>query len=368
MGFGFLHEKSSHASLRSTTGCSWTVPPPFSMTASKLSKGASDRLLNLLYASSSVEIANKTPLVAKFIHDLPSASAVDQPQPPRSILEDLTSNNWNRKPWSSVASDLPETSATQIRSNILKFKCKNNFISNDTFHNLYPIERERKYQLPTSLVKNGPPFFAIKGRNSLDLQPVGVYYLVFQSFSSAAAYWLETAGKVINGFDFKLEFMELTSKDLNQMSSPHISSSYGEQVRAPLIDHPHSVKSPKSQSLAKKEDLTYPYSLMLDYSMFEARQSMVLVKNLPFGLSKHALPKILWDYDLATSHDTGTHEDCITSVISDPVNQVSLTLIRFADRTNAVRFIRNFHGRKWESIQTKKEKKLYEPILCEILD
>lgn len=335
------------------------------MTASKLSKGASDRLLNLLYATSLVEIANKTPLVAKFIHDLPLPSSVDQPQPPRSILEDLTSNNWNRKPWSLVALDLPETPATQIRSNILKFKCKNNFISNDTFHNLYPIERERKYQLPTSLVKNGPPFFAIKGRNPLDLQPVGVYYLVFQSFSLAAAYWLETAGKVVNGFDFKLEFMELTSKDLNQMSSPHISALYGEQVQTPLLEHP---QQPKLQLLVKNVEVSYPYSLLLDYSMFDARQSMVLVKNLPFGLSKHALPKILWDYNLATSHGTGIHPDCITSVISDPVNQVSLTLIRFADRTNAIRFIRNFHGRKWESIQTKKEKKLYEPILCEILD
>lgn len=183
------------------------------MTGPKLSKGASDRLLNLLYSTTLVEIANKTPLVTKFIHDhQPSSLNATQP-PHKSILDDLMTYDWNQKPFVQAEVDLPKVPSTAIHSNILKFRCKNNFISGETFQNLYPIKRERKYQLSSQAEeKNGVKVDVVKARNPLDLQPTGVYYLLFKSFTHAAAYWLETLGKVTNGFDLRLEFTKLEKK------------------------------------------------------------------------------------------------------------------------------------------------------------
>ena len=49
---------------------------------------------------------------------------------------------------------------------------------------------------------------------------------------------------------------------------------------------------------------------------------------------------------------------------------MNLTLIRFRDHDNATRFVRSFHGKKWQGSKSglKEFKRLYEPILCEIVN
>ncbi|KAL7665678.1 RRM domain-containing protein [[Candida] zeylanoides] len=343
------------------------------MTSSKLSKGASDRLLSLLYSATSVEVANKTPLVTKFIHDhqpqdRPPSSPRKITPTHRSILDDLMENDWNQKPLSQAEVDLPKLASTQIKSNILKFKCKNNYISGDTFLNLYPIKRERKYQLPPDIVNRGPALAAIKGRDPQDLHPLGLYYLIFKDFTQAAAYWLETLGKVTNGFDLHLEFTKLTSEDVSQISSPHLDmlAGIGVQQNNGLGSRVEWARERVSdiKTSDPSSPLVYELEDILALSQYLIRKSTVLVKNLPFGLSKHALPKVLWDYQLR--HLDYSHS--IRTVVNDPINQLHLKMISFADEQNARRFVRNFHGRKWDSVQTAKEKMLYEPILCEVVE
>lgn len=277
-------------------------------------------------------------------------------------------NDWNQKPLSQAETDLPKLASTQIKSNVLKFNCKNNYISGDTFRNLYPIKRERKYQLPPDIVQRGPALAAIKGRDPHDLRPLGLYYLIFEDFTQAAAYWLETLGKVTNGFDLNLEFTELSSKELSHISSPHLDKQAGIEVQQ--NDGPDSMMALARERVTDiqpsdpSSPLVYELEDVLTLSQYLIRKSTVLVKNLPFGLSKHALPKILWDYQLR--HLDYSHS--IHTVVNDPINQLHLKMISFADEQNARRFVRNYHGRKWDSVQTVKEKKLYEPILCEVVE
>lgn len=352
----------------------------------KLSKGASDRLLNLLYTTTSTEIATKVPIVSKFLYQQ------DQTDPSSrvggSILDGLMENEWKQKPIESAVGDLPSVSAVRKKSNILKFNCQNSFISYDDFYNIYPINRERRYYLSDELRK-GLKFKAVKARDPTNLLHTGYYYLVFPNYKHACVYWLETMGKQINGVDLNFEFVSATANELKYMSSPLLDSSINDVLNNQKIRIEKTVGNTPIQNIFKYSqnktalinqiialsnekrdnyetlDLDPLYGPISDLVDTSNRVALVLVRNLPFGLSKHALPKLLWDYDLAPIPKIS---NCFTTIVSDPINQVHLNLIRFANRENAQRFVRNFHGRKWESVQSEKEKKLYEPILCEIVD
>lgn len=353
---------------------------------SKLSKGASNRLLNLLYTTTSTEVATKVPIVSKYLYQQDEVSGNEKAK--RSILDGLMENEWRQKPLETAIEDLPKTSALRKKSNILKFKCQNSFISYNDFYNIYPINRERKYYLSDELRK-GIRFKVVKARNPVNLLPTGAYYLIFPNYKHACVYWMETVGKQINGFDLNLEFVGATASELKYMSSPFLDSSINDLLKNHKlriektvgntpIQNIFQLSSNKSyiikqiMDLGKQKIENYQnidvdplYAPIVALIDTNSRIALVLVRNLPFGLSKHALPKLLWDYELAP---LAKFSNCFTTIINDPLNQVHLNLIRFANKENAQRFVRNFHGKKWESVQSEKEKKFYEPILCEIVD
>lgn len=349
--------------------------------APKLSKGASDRLLNLLYTTTSTEVATKVPIVTRYLYG--QADTDENRGIEKSILDGLMENEWKQKPLETAVEDISSL-GQKNKSSLLKFRCPSQYISRDDFYNIYPINRERKYYLSDDLRK-GVKFKVIKGRDPCTLLHNGLYYLIFPNYKHACVYILETFNKQLNGFGLHLEFASIID-ELKYMSSPWFDADAVKQISDDFYKT-HGSKSAqiifeassrKSRIIKKMEELNKvnienyeylesdpAYDPLVEYVDIKNRTSLVLVRNLPFGLSKFALPKLLWDYDLAPANDITT---CFTNLINDPLTQTHIMLIRFADRVNANRFARTFHGRKWESVQTEKEKKLYEPILCEVLD
>ncbi|RLV82790.1 hypothetical protein JA9_003846 [Meyerozyma sp. JA9] len=349
----------------------------------KIDKKASDRLLNLLYTTTSKEVATKVPIVTKVLYQQDS-------EPQKSVLDSLAENEWRQKPIEQAVAELPRGPLTKNRSNILKFTCPNSFISQHDFYNLFPINRERRYNLVGDLRRNGLPFSAIKGRNPLSLLHSGSYYLLFESHKHACVYWMETRDKVVNGFDMKLEFVLPKESELKYMSSPFLDPGINSVLNNKPLVYESVPKTPvstifssskeKSKLLGEiKEtsstidrdsedyrlsDVDPTHKPLFRFLDPKTRHSSVLVRNLPMDLSPHALPKLLWDYDLAKSSSVN---DCFTTIRLDPVNQVHLTLIRFADQHNAHRFVRNYHGKRWRSVSASSNKQFHSPILCEVL-
>ena len=355
----------------------------------KEAKNASERLVNILYSASSKETSKNVPLVRKYLYEQArdQASSLDKDNE-KSILDGLLENQWKQKLLEEAIVDIRGKEKTLKATNVLAFKCYNSFISYEDFYHIYPINRERKYLLPYNLIR-GLNFKAIKARNPANLLFTGHYYLVFPCFKHTCAYWLETRGKRINGVELNLQFVDPTANELKYMLSPlldpNINNVLGNQPvklkknvgNTPIQD---IYRSSPSKAKLVEDLLHYSRKRVPDYEKLDMdplypimemlldtsrRSTLVLVRNLPFGLSKHALPKLLWDYDLAPLDKLS---DCITTIMNDPITQVHITLIRFADQDNAKRFVRNFHGRKWQSVQSEKEKVLPEPLLCEILD
>lgn len=352
----------------------------------KLSKGASNRLLNLLYTTTSTEVATKVPIVSKYLYQQDEAKSSEETK--GSILDGLMENEWKQKPLEAAMEDLPNIETVRRKSNILKFNCQNSFIGYKDFYDIYPINRERKYYLSDELRK-GIQFKVIKARNPVNLLHTGAYYLIFPNYKHACVYWMEAIGKQINGFHLNFEFVSATANELKYMTSPLLDNTINDVLhnqgiklnktigntpiqnifqysanKASVIGQVMALEKVKHENYEFLElDPIYPPLLsLIDVN---SRVSLVLVRNLPFGLSRHALPKLLWDYELAP---LSKFSNCFTTILNDPINQVHLCLIRFANKENAKRFVRNFHGRKWESVQSEREKKIYNPILCEIVD
>lgn len=349
----------------------------------KIDKKASDRLLNLLYTTTLKEVATKVPIVTKVLYQQD-----DVPQ--KSVLDSLAENEWKQKPIEQAVADLPQGTLTKNRSNILKFTCPNSLLSQYDFYNLFPINRERRYNLVGDLRRNGLPFSAIKGRNPLSLLHSGSYYLLFESHKHACVYWMETRDKVVNGFDMKLEFVLPKESELKYMLSPFLDSNINNVLKNKPIMYELVPKTPvnmiflsskeKQKLLAEiKEtsstivrdsesykllDLDPTHKPLFKFLDPKTRHSSVLVRNLPMDLSPHALPKLLWDYDLAKPSSIN---DCFTTIRLDPVNQIHLTLIRFADHQNARRFVRNYHGKRWRLVLASHHKLFHSPILCEVI-
>lgn len=202
---------------------------------------------------------------------------------------------------------------------------------------------------------------------------------------------MEMRDKMVNGFDIKLEFVIPKESELKYMLSPFFDTDINGSLKnkpLPILDlvpktplstifHSSKRKLQQTKQLKKASasidrtsdsytllDTDPTHDILLSFLDVDVRNRYVLVRNLPIDLSPHALPKLLWDYDLADLPDLS---DCFTTVRLDPVNQVHLKVIRFADHTNAQRFVRNYHGKKWHLVQAGDDKPLPKPILCEVL-
>lgn len=325
----------------------------------KVSKSGTDKLLKLVYESAVGESKKGTPSVTNYLYENSNVSG--------STLDSLKANQWRQKPWTSAVEDVKQFKP--MTSNVLKFPTPISLLTNTDFYSLYPVYRDRKYELPKHLDTTGIKFNVIKGRNPMNLLFRKCYYLVFPDSLQATVYYLETKNKSINGASLNLHFTSIRD-ELKYMSSPWLDSSV--QNIPKEIHHNDTTKlfqmSPSKHhllSMMLKEDKDPDYTTIQAFIDFDTRNASVLVKNLPFGLSKHALPRLLWDYDFPEHLDL---EDCFTYLIQNPVHQLNFATIRFKDHDNAKRFVTTFHGKTWQNFQSEKVKRIYEPLLCEILN
>ncbi|ODV64826.1 hypothetical protein HYPBUDRAFT_154156 [Hyphopichia burtonii NRRL Y-1933] len=356
---------------------------------SKLPKASSDRLLNLLYTATAKEVSNKVPIVTKHLYANQDRPESGEAAGNKSEFETLLQNPYNHKPMIQAMEDMAQIDSRSIKSTVLRFRCPSSLLTPNDFYYIYPINRERQYLLNGSL-HQGLTFSVVKGRNPTTLMFNGSYYLIFPNYNQACIYWLETKLKYINGFNVNFEFVDITESSLKNLSSPflkpsYISSSFASDTLNPNITPIHKIfkesdyHSKVLEEIFKLRKHNYDpvkyteksidpiFHQLNKFVLPKLRQKLVLVKNLPFNLSKYTLSKLLWNYDLEPLSNQSL---CFTTIINDPLVQTRLTLIRFADSLNARRFVRNFHGRKWDNIQfaEKKERKVYDPILCELLE
>lgn len=342
---------------------------------SKLSTQASNRVLGLLHEGASKAVAPKLPVVSKVLYESSSEGT-------QSALDGLLDNQWRFKDIHSAIEDIP---ANLPITNVLRWSTPTTLVSAQDLHNCYPILRERKYWLPHKGAY-GVKFHVVRARNPLTLLPTGAYYLVFPNYNLACVYWLETRGKSLNGLDLDLEFTEMRPHNLKFMLSPWldpraspVTGAMASVNKTPL--HSLFETSKKKSQLLKRiaENVNKPsykpadykgdvedplYRPLLDLIDVHSRNSTVLLRNLPFNLRSSALPQLLWDYDFPADV---ARSSCFKSVVCDPYKQANLMLIRFADADNARRFVRNFHGRRWENLR-QSDKAFYEPMLCEVVD
>lgn len=343
------------------------------------SKVANSKLLKLLYDSTATEANRRVPLAVKYLQASGSSSSGSSSSPSPSFiggsaLDNLLQNDWNQKPFHQAIASLPKHPDTTTQSNILMLQCPNSLLVNTDFYNIYPLQRDRMFLLPNSL-KLGIKFSVIKARHPLSLSFRNAYYLVFPSYTHAATYWLETRNKAVNGFPWKLRFVDINDH-LKYMASPWLSPdtqlaplNSQTMVGVPTGDiFKHSARKFKLMNSVSESHFDTNYETINEFVDISSRAACVVVRNLPFGLSKHALPRLLWDYDFPEL----PQQKCFVPIIRDPLSQLNLTLIRFKDHENAKRFVRSFHGKRWHGFRSgadkEKFKRLYEPLLCEIVN
>lgn len=359
-----------------------------------------NRLLNLLFKETVPVTKFRLPLVKRVLYENDTSKPGQSSKRSSSVLDDLLQYEWQQKPLEKAAKDLRQLLPHLPRSNVLRLNCPHTLINADDLHNILPRPKERHYVMNGPL-KKGLKFHVVKGRNPLTLMFLGFYYLVFPNYIQACAYYLETKHKILNGLPIDLSFVALDSLQLKHMSSPHFRPgqvlNQSSQTQS-SSDLPTSQTSPQTPNVAsannaldkvfkdspiflevakkleqagvnrsayKKFEIDPIYQIMYSYLCVPERYSMVLARNLPFGISTAALERLLWDYEFSTELNP---QASISTLHSDPESQATLVLLKFKDEKNARRFVRNFHGRKWDKMLSRKTKSLHDPILCEIVD
>ncbi|EGV65115.1 hypothetical protein PSN45_005074 [Yamadazyma tenuis] len=329
--------------------------------SSKFNQVAAEKLINNLYHKTLQQAKLKVPHVTNFLYRNPPSSG--------SSLDDLVANQWKLKQLEQAPLDLPDLQITKIKSNILIWNNPNSLLVNTDFYNAYPVQRDAQYQLPPDA--KGIDFWAVKARNPITLSFYNQYVLVFPSHDLAAAYWMETRNKTLNGLPMNLKFVEPSKRLLSHITSPLFgkasTSNSGIPEPKAAVEEVFA-KSPEKMQLITSI-LQNPSNNFANISQlidFNSRLNMVLVRNLPIGLSKHALPRLLWNYEFPSDIPL---DNCFIEVVRDGFSSVNRTLIKFANHENARRFVRSYNGTKWQGRIQDKRKVIqsHEPILCEIL-
>lgn len=349
---------------------------------SRSGKVAYDRLLSLLHAKTIPEVRLKIPAVKRILYahepDTESES---------SILDDMMHSRWGEKPMITAIDEVESSLKNSPKSNVLRLRCPVGQVGRADLHNIYPRGRERQFALPEA-VKKGLEFHVVKGRNPITLLFAGYYYLVFPNYNHACVYYLESKGKLINGFDVDLEFVSLNSDHLKFMGSPLLHStnvfepvrnfeSLSENFRRLQSSEIFKESANQLKIVAELEKVlgdrsaytnmdTDPLYDILEYFMdIPSRYSLVVVRNLPFGITRPTLNHLLWNYEFATEKNP---QKSMRILHSNTTAQITLALMHFKDEANARRFVRNYHGSHWNKMSKANLKPLYEPIRCEIVD
>lgn len=336
-------------------------------------KGSSQRLASLVKQAEG-DVSRKIPVVLRRLYEL------DPEEPTSSILEEVWDNGPKQKNPLQAREDVSKVVPDAPKSNILRFECRNAYIGRRDFYNIQAIPRERLYSYPAALTK-GLRFNVVKARNPANLLFNGAYYLMFQNHLQACLYYMETRDRVVNGFDLELEFVTPLEKHLSRIGSPILEELILREylktlsLRASFKDifSKSEQKSRIIKELQQVEGFTdelvaepHPnYSLLESFAGIPSRYQLVLVRNLPFGFSTLTLSTLLWDYAF---FDKVNLQNSWKDIICDPLTQTHLSLIHFGDEQSAMRFVRNYHGRRWDPISKNREKQLYQPVLCEIVE
>lgn len=346
-----------------------------------LGNPAYNRLLNLLHAKTVPEIREKVSVMKRVLYDHESS-----PDSETSVLDDMMHSPWEQKPMSMAVEEVEKSMPKLSKSNILRLNCPIAQIGRADLHNIYPMIRDRRFALP-ELMRKGLNFHVVKARNPISLLFTGSYYLVFPNYNQACVYYLESKGKLINGFEVDLDFVYPNKTNLKYMGSPilhskNINSIEGfddlsekfkqldsldlfrdSETQLKIIEELEKVKKDRSAFMNMEKDPLYE---ILEYFMdVPSRYNLVIVRNLPFGVTKPNLNQLLWNYEFATENNP---QDSMGILHCSPATQVTLALMRFKDETNARRFVRNYHGRPWNKMSKSNVKPLYESIRCEIVD
>ncbi|EGW35705.1 uncharacterized protein SPAPADRAFT_58906 [Spathaspora passalidarum NRRL Y-27907] len=288
----------------------------------KLPSEASNRLMNILYSKTAPKVATTTSKLSKTLYD--DNTGTDP------SYYDLIS-----RPILHEAPDLVKKYNPD--SNILKFNCLNSYITKQDFLRVFPRNSQFYREFSVGTV----PLEVVKSRNPHDLTFQQAYYLVFPSQLLACIYLHETSTKMLNGFHLNFEFAKVDEVTLATMSSPLINTGYSKLLKT-IPQHS-----------------TDNYKLIAELISSDARSKTVKIQNLPFKLPNTTLRKLLHDYTFQR----------LPPITIDVNNETNIQLMRFGDVHQAQRFVRNFHGKKWDKIDKRKpEQQFYEPILCEIVD
>lgn len=346
---------------------------------SVLTRNARDKLLSMLYTATAPEILPKIDAVKKHLYDLPGdCGPSPAPVPARLVLDDLTDNEWRQKDVRIALTEISRVVGEPFPKLIaLRFSTPVLLFSSTDFRRLFPLNRERRFLLPSGL-RSGLELQCVKARNPLNLMFDNAYYLIFPNYLQACLYYIETRGKVLNGLPVKLRFVN-PKTHLAMLASPFFDRNtvsvpdtlpFGQRPRLDKLFVPGStmgnlierIQIESSSQNPECEAVEPLFKSLVAFSAVSPRQLMVVVRNLPFGLSKHTLPALLWNYDLVSTNP-------VKVLAHDPINQVHLQLLQFQTPQGAARFVRNFHGRKWDYSQHhKQETRFYDPILCEVVD
>lgn len=292
------------------------------------------RLFDQLY-NETTKVTKKVPILENRLYDTKL--------PTKSILDELQINDWKQLPAIEAITDTENT----LETNVLSFNCPNSLLTESDFKNAYPQRIHRRYN---HLIDK---FMVIKKRNPVNLMFENTYYLIFPSYLDASVYYMETKNKDLNGFPMKLKFQHL-KPILSHLTSPYF------HVLPDKINtkDPFKLVPELQQSL---QTLTNDYKEISRFASYQTRKSYVLVKNIPFGLGKFTLQRLLWDYEFPPSLK---RHQCFRTIIRDQVKQVNMMLITFKNVNSAQRFIRTFHGQR---LINKGSKRFYEPLYCEIV-
>ncbi|KAF6071533.1 hypothetical protein FOB64_001263 [Candida albicans] len=166
-------------------------------------------------------------------------------------------------------------------------------------------------------------------------------------------------GIIMNGMKINFEIIKLNESILKTMSNEKISDFNKINEILSIIDNPNTGTD---FNFDVDVDVFQILNNWLNHNSSRRRNNYVLVQNWPFGLSQKYISKLLWNYKLL---------DIIT-IKSDIKQQLNIILLKFDNYKDCLRFIRNYHGKKWDHLQLKsnnlnKEIIFYQPLLCETL-
>lgn len=305
---------------------------------SKPSTEATKKLMNLLYSSTASQISSTKSIISDVTTPTISRMLYNDQESTVPTLDKITSK-LKMPAENAILSLWPE-----YKSNIVRFKCPNSYITKHDMWKLLPSERNCKYNLKLS------PFELIKSRNK-QLEFRNKYYLLFENQLNAAVYIKETEGKIINGIELNFEFMKLSESLLESMSHPKISD---------FSKINEILQLEENESIEISNTKIFDNYKFLKNWLNPNRENYVIVRNWPYGLNEGTVYRLLWNYQLIN----------IIDVVSDIYNENRMVLLQFGNPKDSARFIRNYHGKKWDYLQGKSNRRpretiFYQPLLCE---